>query len=210
MDRVRYSDEEILKQLMTGLIYPAVLGTVIYGTLDYVLGAARMLRDGLHGSASSLDVGMIVKLFSLAVTVAFYCCSYMYTLFTRHYRRKFFLYDIIFTLALYTTYVAIAPGRKPGISLGLISICFIVFFVLYLLWDMEERKNPDNVNIENQLYGNVIKWEAASIPAFCVTALLSFILRPWYVPAVSFLIVLMITTARFAKLTWAKRLYWYK
>src|ERR1044072_2772343 len=94
----RATDEDILKMLMTGLLYPAVLGTVIYIGLDSIVDTLHSVREALRLGGAPVDFWLTLKLISLFATIAFYSCAFMYTLFTRTYRRLFFVYDCIFVV----------------------------------------------------------------------------------------------------------------
>jgi len=134
----------------------------------------------------------------------------MYTLFTRNYKRLFFLYDCIFTITLYVTVYSLGLRRGATEDLSTMSLCFIVFIAFYLFWDLSERKEPANTDEETNLYRAIIKWEWVTLAAFVGTYVIVMALRWREVAAFIFVVVLCGTTVRFALLTWRKRMYWYR
>src|ERR1700686_2079904 len=70
----------VLKQLMLGLIYPAVLGTVMYTGLEV---SVEPLVDRLarRTAVHPFDTDVALKLLLLSITVFFYCCDFLYITF---------------------------------------------------------------------------------------------------------------------------------
>jgi hypothetical protein len=125
---------EVLKDLMLGLIYPAVLGTIMYSGLDSLF-AQRFRWSG------TFDCTIILKFLLLVVTLAFYICDYLYIIFTRNYRKKFFAYDLVFLFGLYLTVrVLHLPNQEPPLKAPVIAGCYFVFMWLYYRWDRLERQ----------------------------------------------------------------------
>src|SRR4051794_24629701 len=98
--------EELLKQLMLELVYPAVLGAVLFQTLDFVTTAFISL-DHWCSPGMTFDPLTAVKCVLLLVTIAFYGCDYVYIILTPNLRVKFFLYDCAFLMGLYLTLVCL-------------------------------------------------------------------------------------------------------
>ena len=82
---------EAFKQVMLGLIYPAVLGTILYAVLGSALAPVLSI---LLGRSSGVIAVPWLKGILLLTTVAFYCCDYLYIMFTREFRPMFFLFDL--------------------------------------------------------------------------------------------------------------------
>src|SRR5947207_13766427 len=94
---------ETLKKLMLELIYPAVLGTVLYT----VLGAGLAPLLAILGGPAATVTAPLLKWILVIITLCFYGCDYLYIMFTRDFRPAFFLCDLIFLGTLYITFLAI-------------------------------------------------------------------------------------------------------
>lgn len=142
-----------LWDLMVNLIYPAVLGSVLYLTLDF---AERKLPPVwtplVTWQAASIDQAVAVKALLLSATVLFYCCDYMYLRLTREFRITFFIYDSLFLAALYFTVVKlrVRPGEQDAPHALAIAICYFGFLIFYLVWDRAERKHLRAVRSERE------------------------------------------------------------
>ena len=127
---------------MVNLLYPAVLGSVLYNSLEFsiqtALGTARVWSQG----AVQADPDTLLKIGLITVTMLFFCCDYLYLFLTEEFLLRFFLFDVVFLLALYATVLAMHVGkgdsRTPqGFK---ISVCYLIFMVLYFVWDAGERR----------------------------------------------------------------------
>ncbi len=90
---------------MLGLIYPAVLGTILY-QLFFTL--AHVLREQIPLSAI-----LLIKSALVIISIGFYISDYLYIVFTKRYYAWAFLCDIVFLLALYATVIAIDVDNPP-------------------------------------------------------------------------------------------------
>lgn len=195
-----------LQQLMLGLIYPAVLGSVMYSAVGPITVAVRAAMT--RGSQAPLDWVLIVKLLLLLATIAFYSFDYMYILFTRHYRPSYFWFDVAFTATLYLTVGAIALDESsdtPPNGLT-IAVCYLVFLVLYLLWDWPARRAEDNREGESGLYNLVVVWELVGIALLAVAIVVNLV-SAGKVGLIATTTSVLIVTIPFFFLAWAKRLY---
>src|SRR6266849_1727314 len=93
--------QEVLKGLMLGLIYPAVLGTVMYSGLQVAIAPVAASLFGLETPPLN-DIAK-AKLVLLGVTIVFYCFDYLYITFTKKFDWPFFLCGFAFIAALYIT-----------------------------------------------------------------------------------------------------------
>ena len=156
---------KVLKDLMLGLIYPAVLGTVMYSTLQVLVdpltvkfspGSCLVVADSVLG----------LKLCFLLIAVAFYCFDYMYIMFTREFDWPFFLCDLAFLVILYITISAIGIGKEYLPQTQWILGCYAAFMILYLVWDSYEswrcRREGASAK-EKRFYLGVIIWEMISL-----------------------------------------------
>lgn len=101
-EKRRNTYEAILKYLMPGLIYPAVLGSILYSALDEYAKQIRLLWHFIHYNESYGPDYLVTMQFSLLViTLVFYSCDFLYITFTNNYRRWLFILDLLFVLALY-------------------------------------------------------------------------------------------------------------
>lgn len=189
---------ELLKQLMLGLIYPAVLGSILYFTLDAVLGPIASL---FTGQVSGQPIGAL-KFWLLGITLTFYCCDYVYIMFTKEPRFLFFLLDLAFLATLYLTFLAIdvRAGASTEPHIQLILWCYCVFIGLYLVWDVIGKLTCEPRSAERHYYTWVIVWEVTSLVAFgyCLYS------TPPNTIVVS---ILAGSTAWFGYVAWQKRLY---
>ena len=190
---------DTFKQLMLGLVYPAVLGTVLYT----VLGAALdPFLSVLLGHSRTVGAPW-VKWVLLLTTVAFYCCDYLYIMFTRQFSVAFFLCDLVLLAGLYITVLTIdiTTAVFPHRNLVLVAACYLGFMVLYLMWDLFERFNTGD-RAEQRFYNKVIYWESSSI--LIVVAWLVFDNQRNALLAV----LLLLITIRFAVLAMQKRVFY--
>lgn len=203
--------KSIPQQLMLGLIYPAILGTIMYSALDalyaqltFVLGA---LGTDLRLTA---DSDTVLKFLLLAVTLAFYVCDYLYIMFTRRYRGLFFVLDLVFLAGLYVTVQVLDLSNKnpqplSPFRVGVIAFCYLGFMLLYYWWDWIDR--PGESGREQKLYDKVLLWEKWSIGALVVWLIAHFILANAYQYSAAWFLLLIIgcITAFFGKYTLQKR-----
>lgn len=200
-----------LQELMLGLIYPAVLGTIMYSGMDalyaQITSGLGALANGFHPTA---DPDTMLKFFLLAVTLAFYVFDYLYIMFTRQYRGLFFVFDLVFLAGLYVTVQVLDLSNKNPLPLSatdviVIASCYLVFMILYYVWDWIERLHKSGK--ERELYDKVLLWEGWSIGSLAVWLVAHFILANayQYLAAWFLLLILGCITAFFGKYTLQKR-----
>src|SRR5260370_38717785 len=93
------SNRPVKQELMLGLIYPAVLGTILYQLLS-TLG--HVLRDQYPFSAI---VG--IKCTLVLISIGFYVCDYLYIVFTKRYYWWSLLCDIVFILTFFANVISL-------------------------------------------------------------------------------------------------------
>ena len=156
------STEEILKSLMAGFIYPAVLGSIIYLGLDTIAEQVSLSWAFQFGASSQVafEPRMLLKLGLYVVITAFYFCDYLYLTFTNDFTRWFFVADLVFVVFLYTSVYAVRLTHAKAMApdMGLIAICFAIFMVMYGVWDWYERRRA--LEDERAFYNGVLTWEA--------------------------------------------------
>ena len=147
----RDSNRPVRQELMLGLIYPAVLGTVIY---QLIFTIAHVLREQYPLSAI-----VWIKWTLVVISIGFYVCDYLYIVFTKRYYWWSFLCDVVFLLALYATVIAIDvdnPRSLPHNKIVLLS--YFIFLFVYLLWDGYEFLTLPPGH-EQTFYRSVVSWE---------------------------------------------------
>lgn len=126
---------DVVRNLMVGLIYPAILGTGLYSFLDTVL---RAVLGGIEQEVLGQQgiFGVSVKVLLFLITLFFYCCDYVYTCWVENYRVHYFLLDLIVisTLCLTMTSVNLSSPTPP--SLRTIAVCYSIIMVCYFLVDL--------------------------------------------------------------------------
>jgi hypothetical protein len=182
---------------MLGLIYPAVLGSILYFAIQSV-------ADQVFSNAP-LTATITIKFILLFITTTFYITDYMYITFTNEYRSLFFLYDLGFLITLYLTFIFIdmRHGNIQPMNRAIL-ICYAVFLGLYLLWDRSERDTLEEGK-ERNLFVKVVRWEKVSLIGIVVAFVVMSI---WDYPTFKNLltvIVLLAITVFFAKYTWEKK-----
>src|SRR5467141_4758850 len=147
----RESNRPVRQELMLGLIYPAVLGTILY-QLFFTL--AHVLRKQDPVSAI-----LLIKFALVVVSIGFYVCDYLYIVFTRRYYWWSFLCDIVFLLALYATVIAIDVDNPRSLPHNkVILLCYSIFLFIYLVWDGYEFLTLP-AGEERNFYRSVVSWE---------------------------------------------------
>jgi len=199
--------EEVLKRLMLELLYPAVLGAVLFAALDVADRADDSIVQHFGGT---FDHVITLKLALLLVTALFYCCDYVYIMLTRNFRLKFFFYDCFFLLGLYITLAALHVVRERELSevpeCWVVAIVYIAFFLIYRKWDRFERRQTEDHD-EQVFYAAVIRWENWSMGALGLTLVTAGVYRQSSCPLLLLLGVLFLSTCRCFQLVKRKRFF---
>jgi len=136
---------------MLGLIYPAVLGTILFQLLETF---AHLLRGQYP-----LNAIVWIKCVLLIISIGFYVSDYLYILFTKRYYWWFFLFDIVFLITLYATVIAIDVDNPISLPHNrVILVCYLIFLLLYLFWDGYEFATLPRGK-ERNFYRSVVFWE---------------------------------------------------
>lgn len=149
----RQQNPPLKQTLMLGLIYPAVLGSILYTLLQTVTYIAT-------GKMPLIDP-VTIKLSLLVITITFYVCDYFYIMFTTRYYWLFFICDIIFLITLYATVVAIdlnVGSYGPPYN-RVILFCYVIFLILYFVWDVCEAVVLRGSR-EGRYFIKVVIWES--------------------------------------------------
>jgi len=153
---------------MLGLIYPAVLGTILYQLLETF---AHLLRGQYP-----LNAIIWIKCALLIISIAFYVFDYLYIVFTKRYYWWFFLCDMVFLLTLYITVIAIDVDNPTSLPHNkVILLCYFIFLLFYLAWDGFEFLTLPRGN-ERDFYRSVVSWE---LPWLFVIGVFEIIALVW-------------------------------
>jgi hypothetical protein len=192
----------LAKNLMTGLIYPAVLGTFIYTSLDQIVRQARLI---LSGTAIQFDDILALKFGLFFVTLAFYFGDYLYIYFTKTFKWSFFFCDIVFVMGMLVTMAAIDIERPSGLpNIWAVLSCYFLFTVLYLAWDYSELRACEENDPEIPLYREIINWELLSIALLFACAVMIYIYGVKLSTSISLLAILVWMTYRLWHVTLKK------
>src|SRR6202171_4373151 len=145
------SNRPVRQELMLGLIYPAVLGTILYQLFFTI---AHVLREQYPLTSIFWLKGTLVF-----ISIVFYVCDYLYIVFTKRYYWWSFLCDVVFLLALYATVIAIDVDNPHGLPRNkVILFCYFIFLMVYLVWDGYEFLSLPRGK-ERDFYRSVVTWE---------------------------------------------------
>jgi hypothetical protein len=185
---------------MIGLIYPAVLGSLLYSAIQTVVDPAMSAITGEAQSRFSAAIGF--KVFLLGIVIMFFICDYLYIMFTNQLRAWLFAADCVFIVLMYIVWwaVDIRGADRSEARLGVILICLLTFMGVYWLWDWSELRTASGD--ERRFYVNVIRWEIGSIAALAVIGSLWLLGFHWPRFCV---VVLLVISVQFARLAWRKR-----
>jgi hypothetical protein len=153
---------------MLNLIYPAMLGTILYQLFFTI---AHVLREQYPFTAI-----LWIKWTLVVISIGFYFSDYLYIVFTKRYYWWSFLCDLVFLLALYANVLAIDvdnPIRPPNHRV--ILLCYLIFLLVYLVWDGYEYLTLPRGK-ERKFYRAVVFWE---LPGLFVIGVLEIIALVW-------------------------------
>ncbi|HEY0427727.1 MAG TPA: GNAT family N-acetyltransferase [Pyrinomonadaceae bacterium] len=190
--------ENFLKKLMIGLIYPAILGNIIYIILTFIF---------------TQDERYTVKFVLLLITAFFYLFDYLYIYFTYDFKWWMFILDLIFVIGLFFTYQNLhfpLNSSKNDIAppnLFMILICYAVFILLYLIWDSIEKKNSKTS--EKSMYKWIVWWEIISLSLLGINIVLQFLaILSSYNKSIVVIWTLIFITIGFGRINWEKYKFW--
>jgi len=174
---------------MLGLIYPAVLGTILYQLLQTF---AHLLRGQYP-----LNTIISIKCALLVISIAFYVFDYLYIVFTKRYYWWFFLCDIVFLLTLYVTVIAIDVDNPSSLPHNkVILLCFFIFLLFYLAWDWSEYLTLPPGN-ERDFYRSVVSWELPWLFVIGVFEIIALLWSNRFMISVATTVILSIMTIWF-------------
>jgi hypothetical protein len=183
----RESNKPVKQELMLGLLYPAVLGTILYQLLFTL---AHLLREQYPPSAI-----IYIKFTLVLISVGFYVCDYLYIVFSKRYYWWAFLCDIVFLLTLYATVIAIDVDNHNSLPHNkVILLCYFIFLLVYLVWDGYESLTLP-AGEERDFYRSVVRWE---LPWLFVIGVFEIIALSWnnhlMISMVTIMVLSLVTT----------------
>lgn len=174
---------------MLGLIYPAVLGTLLYQLLTTF---AHLLREQYP-----LNAIVSVKCALIIISIGFYVCDYLYIVFTKRYYWWSFVCDIVFLLTLYATVIAIDVDNPSSLPHNtVILLCYFIFLLFYLLWDGYEFLTLP-AGEERDFYRSVVYWELPWLSVTGAFAIISFFWNNQLMISIVTIIILSLVTIWF-------------
>ncbi len=179
----------IRQELMLGLIYPAVLGTILY---QLVFTIAHVLREQYPLSAI-----IWIKWTLVVISIGFYVCDYLYIVFTRHYYWWSFLCDVVFLLALYATIIAIDVDNPRNLPHNkVVLLCYFIFLLVYLLWDGYEFLTLPRGH-ERKFYRSLVSWEVLWLLVIGVFEIVALLWNNDFMISVLIIVILSVVTIWF-------------
>jgi hypothetical protein len=179
----------VRQELMLGLIYPAVLGTILY---QLVFTIAHVLREQYP-----LTAIVWIKWTLVVITIGFYICDYLYIVLTKRYYWWSFLCDVVFLLALYATVIAIDVDNPRSLPHNkVILCCYFLFLLVYLVWDgYEFLVQPPGK--EKDFYRSVVSWELPWLFVIGALEIVAFLWNNLLMISILTIVVLSIVTIWF-------------
>ena len=158
----------VRQELMLGLIYPAVLGTILY---QLVFTIAHVLREQYP-----LSPIVWIKWTLVVISIGFYICDYLYIIFTKRYYWWSFLCDVVFLLAFYAAVIAIDVDNPHTLPHNkVILFCYFIFLMVYVVWDGYEFLTLPRGK-ERNFYRSVVFWE---LPWLVIIGFFALITWSW-------------------------------
>ena len=118
----------------------------------------------------------------------------------------------MFVVGLYVSVrVLNLSNHDLPLNAPIITACYLLFMILYLVWDSLER--PSEKSEEQQYIDRILKWEKWSIAALIGWFIFYVIFMKWWhvrspLPTYFLLVILSLVTWYFARYTWEKRSFY--
>ncbi len=146
--------EGLQKELMIQLLYPAILGSILYQFFDFSYGA-------ILDFSSPDNSQVVLKLVFLVVAFVFYGSDYWYAKFSNDYNWWFFAANFFFLCCMFIGVKALNVGEVQGINYVVLIATYFSFLIVYLFWDVTQYLSSSGK--ERCYYKEVIAWEVLSI-----------------------------------------------
>ena len=183
------SNRPVRQELMLGLIYPAVLGTILFQLLETF---AHLLRRQYP-----LNAIICIKCALLIISIGFYISDYLYIFFSKRYYWRFFFFDVVFLITLYTTVIAIDVDNPRSLPHNkVILFCYFIFLLVYLVWDGYEFLSLPRGK-ERDFYRSVVSWELPWLFVIGVFEIVALLWNNHFMISIVTIIILSILTVWF-------------
>ncbi|MCP4607237.1 MAG: hypothetical protein GY845_00790 [Planctomycetes bacterium] len=195
-ERTIEEDKNIARVLLIGLIYPAVLGSIIYALMGDIVDFVTVNKNTALLSLPFKDI--LPKISFYLLIVSFFCCDYVYSSWVKPFRVPFFLLDIFVMVALYIMVIFIKISSAAQPSTVVISLAYACVLFLYFIWDFFEPQRNDYP----RYYLEMRIWQVTSF----ICLLLYILFYRGHSSAILLLIsILLIIDIWFWRLLWLKR-----
>src|SRR6266850_4954838 len=179
----------VKQEVMLGLIYPAVLGTILFQLLE---AFAHLLRGQYP-----LNAIICIKCALLIISIGFYVSDYFYIVFTKRYYWWSFLCDVVFLLALYAAVIAIDVDNPTSLPHNrVILFCYFIFLMVYLVWDGYEFLTLPRGK-ERDFYRSVVSWELPWLLVIGVFEIMAFVWNNHLMISILTIVILSMVTIWF-------------
>jgi len=176
--------DKIWHSLMSNLIYPAILGSIIY---SFVTSIFKFFASSKPSISTTLGVNTNAVFICLSIysflVICHYCTDYLYTLHSprKLYGKFNFLCDIIISGFLAASYTYLIDSLSPdqynlkqlqnAMTFSWLSMTFI--YLIFLAWDIVGYRSPKSSHEYSKFYLSMIRpFEISGILIFAAMALL--------------------------------------
>jgi hypothetical protein len=142
--------------LMLNLLYPAVLGSIFYSLLGFVLDPSHYTGDWYAS---------VLLLLSLAV-ISHFCVDFLYISLLREYNFRQFTIDFVIVALLYRAFLAIDPSAKTQD----VPFFFLLFTIIHAIFFPQEIYIWLNYNAHHETAHARIHRRMIAHTAFCILA----------------------------------------
>jgi N-acetylglutamate synthase-like GNAT family acetyltransferase len=166
-------------ELVTSLIYPAVLGTIMYSLL---ILATQWTADGNSSSWAFQSLGL-PRYLSIGLTVLFtgaicwhFSADYMYTKYSEAtYGLLHFLSDLATCVSLaggYNIFTRLIVGTADEALLGLVWLwaAMAAIYIAFIVWDATDYVHSERAGAAHQFFWEMIRFEVGALVVMVILA----------------------------------------
>jgi hypothetical protein len=174
-----------LYHLNTSLIYPAILGSIVYSFLDNI--AHFVLENDKTEYLTCLKINnflgfLIFSALSL-ILIWHFCIDFLYSMYSeKHYRRLHFTCDIVIVAFLGFFYINMSNSVLKNdlgyfrVALFLFWISMIVVYLIFLAWDYSNERKSENKNHKSFYRSMYRQFEPIAMIVYCILAILTILM----------------------------------
>jgi hypothetical protein len=159
-------NQSLLRVAMQTLVYPAVLGSIIYS----VIGNFE------HVEVTKSHLAFAILMLSV---VTFYCIDFLTTYLKASYSSLGLFSDVLIIGLMYTAFESINFIQYSKVRLGLFCGCMAATFLVFVVVDCFHRHAYKNYFVR------VILFEAFLVASFATLAVVRFSGEEWWVAGLS-------------------------